>query len=241
MEENSAINQKKEKDSPLMNLVINIIIPSVILMKFSGEDKLGPVNGLIIALAFPLVYGIYDFIKKKKVNFISVLGLVSILITGIIGLLELDAHWIAVKEAAIPFIIGLVVIGSLWTPFPLVRKLLFNEQILNVGKINQILDDNGNREKFDKKMVTATYLLSASFLVSAILNYVLAKVIIKSPSGTEAFNEELGQMTALSFPVIAVPSTIIMLLALWFLIAGIKKLTNLELKEIFNDPDAGKN
>ncbi|MBX2843357.1 MAG: MFS transporter [Flammeovirgaceae bacterium] len=241
MEENSAINKKKEKDSPLMNLVINIIIPSVILMKFSGEDKLGAVNGLIIALAFPLIYGVYDFIKKKKVNFISVLGLVSILITGVIGLLQLDAHWIAVKEAAIPFIIGLVVIGSLWTPFPLVRKLLFNEQILNVGKINQILEHNGNRDKFDKKMVTATYLLSASFLVSAILNYVLAKIIIKSPSGTEAFNEELGQMTALSFPVIAVPSTIIMLLALWFLIVGIKKLTNLELKEIFNDPDAAKN
>ncbi len=229
---------KKQKDSPLLNFAINIIIPSVILMKFSGESQLGPVKGLLIAISFPLFYGIYDFIKQKKVNFISILGLVSILITGVIGLLQLDSHWIAVKEAAVPLIIGLAVVGSLWTPFPLVKKLLFNEQIINVPKINQHLDERGNADQFEKKMTTATYLLAASFLVSAILNYVLAKIIIKSPSGTEAFNEELGKMTALSFPVIAVPSTIIMVLALWFLVDGVKKLTGLELKEIFNDPES---
>jgi len=228
---------QKKKESPLLNFAINIIIPSIILMKFSGEAHLGPVKGLLVAISFPLIYGIYDFIKEKKVNFISVLGLVSILITGVIGLLQLDAHWIAVKEAAVPLIIGLAVIVSLWTPFPLVKKLLFNDKIIDVNKINHILQEKGNTLQFEKKMTTATYLLAASFLVSAILNYVLAKIIIKSPSGTEAFNEELGKMTALSFPVIAIPSTIIMILALWFLVDGVKKLTGLELKEIFNDPD----
>ncbi|NEQ51812.1 MAG: MFS transporter [Leptolyngbya sp. SIO3F4] len=228
---------QKKKESPLLNFAINIIIPSIILMKFSGEAHLGPVKGLLVAISFPLIYGIYDFIKDKKVNFISVLGLVSILITGVIGLLQLDAHWIAVKEAAVPLIIGLAVIVSLWTPFPLVKKLLFNDKIIDVNKINHILQEKGNTLQFEKKMTTATYLLATSFLVSAILNYVLAKIIIKSPSGTEAFNEELGKMTALSFPVIAIPSTIIMILALWFLVDGVKKLTGLELKEIFNDPD----
>ena len=228
---------KKKKESPLLNFAINIIIPSVILMKFSGESQLGPVKGLLLAISFPLFYGIYEFVKDKKVNFISILGLISILITGVIGLLQLDAHWIAVKEAAVPFIIGIAVIVSLWTPFPLVKKLLLNEQLIDVAKINKILDEKGNHDEFDKKMTMATYLLAGSFLLSAILNYVLAKVIVKSPSGTEAFNQELGKMTSLSFPVIAIPSTIVMGLALWYLVNGVKKLTDLELKEIFNDPD----
>ncbi len=35
------------------------------------------------------------------------LGLISVLLTGGIGLLELDPQWLAIKEAAIPGIIGI--------------------------------------------------------------------------------------------------------------------------------------
>jgi hypothetical protein len=35
------------------------------------------------------------------------LGFVSVLLTGGIGLLQLDPKWIAVKEAAVPAVIGL--------------------------------------------------------------------------------------------------------------------------------------
>jgi hypothetical protein len=41
-------------------------------------------------------------------------------------------------------------------------------------------------------------------------------------------------MTALSFPVIAVPSTLVLMGALWYLISQIKKLSHLEFEEIFD-------
>jgi hypothetical protein len=41
----------------LIDLVVTIVIPSVILMKFSGEADLGSVNALLLALAFPLAWG----------------------------------------------------------------------------------------------------------------------------------------------------------------------------------------
>ncbi len=41
-----------------------------------------------------------------------ILGIVSVLLTGGIGVLELDTQWLAVKEALIPGIIGVVVLGS---------------------------------------------------------------------------------------------------------------------------------
>jgi hypothetical protein len=220
------------KESPLLNLALNILLPSLILMKMSGEDRLGPFYAFVVALAFPLGYGIYSFIKDKKVNFISVLGFVSILITGVVGLLKLDAHWIAVKEAAVPFIIGLAVIISLYTPFPIIKKILLNEQLVDLPKIKEALSSKGTEKAFDSLLIKATYMLAGSFMLSATLNYALAKYLLKSPVGTEAFNEELGQMTALSLPVIAVPSTLVMLLTLWYLVRGIKTLTGLELKDI---------
>ena len=100
-------------ENPWISLLINIAIPAVILMKASGEDRLGPVYGLLVALAFPLAYGLTDLYRRRKVNFISALGVVSILLTGGIGLLQLDPRWIAVKEAAVPLVIGLAVVLSL--------------------------------------------------------------------------------------------------------------------------------
>ena len=65
---------EKERN-PLSSLLLNVVVPAVILMKFSSPERLGPVWGLVIALSFPLGYGIYDFFDRKKVNFISILGL----------------------------------------------------------------------------------------------------------------------------------------------------------------------
>lgn len=51
----------------------------------------------------------------------------------------------------------------------------------------------------------------ASFALSTILNYVLASKIVTSPAGTEEFNQEVGRLTGLSYPVIAIPATLIMI------------------------------
>ena len=77
----------------MVDLLVSILIPSFILMKFSTPEYLGPSGALIIALAFPLGWGTFELIKYRKFNFIALLGLISVLLTGGIGLLELDAKW----------------------------------------------------------------------------------------------------------------------------------------------------
>jgi hypothetical protein len=224
--------QQEPRESVLLSLGINIAIPALILMKFSGEEALGPVGGLLVALAFPLGYGSWDFIRRREWNLISILGLISVLLTGGIGLLQLDPKWIAVKEAAVPGIIGIAVLLSLRTPFPIVRTFLYNDKIIRVPEVDAALAERGNRDAFERTLVNASWMLAASFFVSSVLNYVLAKLIVKSQPGTTAFNEELGRMTALSYPVIVVPSMIIMIAALWYLFHRIRLLTDLDLEQI---------
>ena len=229
-------NEKKapeKKENALISIIFNIIIPVVILSKFTTSDSLGPVYGLIAALAFPTIYFFYDFLKRRKTNFISIIGFVSILLTGIIGVFEFPSEWIAFKEAAVPLIIGLAVLISLKTPFPLVRKLLYNKDFLDTEHIDSILRERNSEAQFDKILVNSTYMLAASFLLSSILNFTLAKILIHSQSGTEAFTQELARMTALSYPVIALPSSIVMMLALWYLFRSIRKLTDLSFEELF--------
>jgi len=220
------------KPRPMIDLLVSILIPSFILMKFSTPEDLGPSGALIIALAFPLGWGTFELIKYRKFNFIALLGLISVLLTGGIGLLELDAKWLAVKEAAIPGLIGIAVLISTYTPYPLIRALLYNPKVLKVEKIETKLHELGNNQAFERRLQNATYLLSCTFLFSAVMNYILAKWIVTSPSGTAAFNEELGQMTLLSYPVIAIPSTIMMMAILFYLWRTIRTLTGFKLEEI---------
>ncbi len=220
------------KPRPLVDLLVSIVIPSIILMKFSGDDALGASTALVVALAFPLGWGLYELLKYKKFNFIALLGLISVLLTGGIGLLQLDPQWLAVKEAAIPGLIGIAVLVSTQTRYPLIKTLLYNPKILNVDKIGQKLDKLGRTEMFEARLLNATYLLGGTFFFSAVMNYILARWIVNSPAGSAAFNEELGRLTLLSYPVIAIPSMLMMLAIFYYLWRTIHGMTGLVLEEI---------
>jgi len=244
----------EKRESMLVNLLLNIVIPTLILMKGSKNEWLasqlvsldastgsalapfyaahGVKLAIIVALAFPIIYGVWDFRRSHKVNIFSGLGVFSIVLTGGISLLELDPKYIAIKEAAIPGILGVVTMISLRTRYPLVKLFLYNDKILQVDKIAAALEANQKQREFERTLRVASWLVAGSFFLSSFLNYVLAKWIIVSPAGTAAFNEELGKMTALSFPVISVPATIVLMAALVYLFRNIKKLTGLSFEEV---------
>ena len=230
----AADKKKKRKQNPLVNILFNIVVPVVILSKFSNDNYLGPKLGLVVALAFPLAYFIWDWRKEHKANFISILGFVSVLLTGIIGVFEFPSELIAYKEASVPLIICLAVLISMKTPYPLVKKLLYNEDLMNMELINSRLSEKNNTKEVDRMLVRASYMVAASFLLSTVLNFGLAKYLIHSPSGTPEFAEEMARMTALSYLVIALPSTIVLVFALFYVYNRLSKLTGLEFEQLFN-------
>lgn len=220
------------RNNPLIEALINIIIPVLVLSFLSKEQYLGNKLALIVALAFPILYGLKDLIFARKFNVFSFLGVLTVALTGGMGLMEIDPKYIAIKEAAVPGLIGLMTIISLKTPWPLVKTILFNEQIMQVDRIVTALDEHNTRAEFEKRMVVSTLLLALSFFISSALNYGLAKYVLQSPPGTEAFNSELARMMMLSYPVIVVPSYIVMLGALFYTYRSVRKLTDLTFEQI---------
>src|SRR5690606_4741037 len=226
----------QHKPRPMVDLLVSIILPSVILMKFSGEAHLGPHQALILALAFPLGWGLFELLRYRKYNFIAVLGVISVFFTGGIGLLELDPQWLAIKEAAVPGVIGLAVLFSTRTRYPLIRTLLYNDKVLNVQRVDERLQERGRHEIVDQRLLQGTYFLAGTFLFSSVVNYVLAKWIVVNPAGTEAFNAELGRMALVSYPMIAIPAMIMMMGILFYLWRTIHGLTGLKMEEIVAQP-----
>lgn len=231
----SQATQKPE--NPWLNIIFNIALPVFILNK--GSKPLGAELALAIALLFPLLYGAYDFFKQRKMNWIALLGLINVALTGGFALSGLTGIWFAIKEAAFPGLIGVFVFASSWTGNPFVKKLFMNPQVMNLELIEARLVETG-RERFNELLKRSTLLFSGSFFVSAALNFGLAYAIFTElPSSlpeaekSHLLNEQIAQMTQWSFVVIMIPSMIILGAILWYLIQGLEKATGLPKDQIF--------
>lgn len=222
-----------KKENLILNLLCNLAIPTFVLMKLSSDQRLGPQWGMIVALAFPLGYGLYDLVQRKKTNLFSIIGIASVLLTGTLNQMKADGMWFAVKEAAIPTVFGIAVLVSARTKRPLIRELLWNDQVIDTARVDAVLEARGQRPELDRLLKRASFGLAASFLLSAVLNFGLARYLLQSPAGTPEFNAELGKMNGLSLPVIMLPTMVVTMIVFWKLMTGLTRLTGLQLEEIF--------
>jgi hypothetical protein len=228
----------KKQENQFISLVFNIIVPVMILNK--GSNILGTTNALLIALAFPISYGIYDFNQRRKMNFISLLGLLNVALTGGLALSGLTGIWFAVKEAAFPALIGCFVLGSAFTKKPFVTTIFLNDQFVKTHLIDEKVSELNIHTDMEKLLKLSTILLSMSFALSAFLNFALAKYIFKpidplSLNGAVVLNEQIAQMTSWSFVVIMIPTVTFLAGVFWFFINRLTKLTGIPHTSLFKN------
>lgn len=239
-----------KRENMLINLSFNLLLPILILRKgkewFGGslENWLQPEADekalvgsiiLLIAVSFPIAYGTWDFFRRRKWNFLSILGALSALLTGGIGLIpQATVFMFAVKEAALPGILGLLTVLTLRTKKPLIRLFLYNPEVIRVELVDQALKERGTEAQFDRLMMKCTWLIALSFILSAVLNYVLARAYVETePSiNIDEFNREVSDMWLWSFIVISIPCMVVSAYAFWILIKGIRENAGLSLEEI---------
>lgn len=230
---------KTSTNTGFSHILINIIIPVYILNK-GTKWGLTPANALVLALALPLFSGIYSIFKNKKMDFVSLLGLLNILISGTLSLMALGGIWFAIKEALFPLLIGVFVLFSSYGKSPFFETLFLNPAAFDVDKINLKIKDTNNENNFKALMRKSTQLLSLSFLMSAFLNFFLALKIftpladsLTTEQKQDILNQQLSQMTVYSLGVILVPSIIFLGVILFYTFKKMTLLTGLTTNELF--------
>ena len=236
----------RRAENPLYNFLLNVLLPVLALSVLSKEgDKpwhIGPVWGMVLAVSLPLGYGIWHLAKSRQVNAFSVIGLGSVLLTGGITLLAWRpdgtihpqaALMFALKEASIPFILGMCVLLSHRTKTPLVRMFLMNPDLFDVPRIEKAVAAREAQPEFDKVLWLAALGFAGSFLISTGLNFWLSMhflggVDTAATNAREMYNEKVGQQTFWGFFVIGVPVFIMLFVLIGWLVRRLEKLTGLD-------------
>jgi len=200
----------------------------------SDEARLGPVWGLIVALLFPLGYAGWDLATRRDLSPLSVLGFISLLLSGGFGLLRVGGFWFAIKEAALPVVLGLAIPLSLRTPQPLVRVLLYNDQVLDTERVRVALVERGKLTDFARLLAWASWMLALAMWVSAVTNFGLAWWLLPARAGTPEFNRQLGKLQFWSWPGTMLPTTAMVFYILFRLVHGLEGLTGLKGSQLFH-------
>ena len=225
--------------------MVNVLVPVLALTMLSKtEDKfwhIGPVWGMLVAVAFPLCYGLYDLATKRKVNFFSVLGLVSVLLTGGLTIYLWEegdkvadnaAVLFGIKEACIPIVFGFTILLSHWSKTPLVRVFLYTPELFDIPRIEKKVRAAEQQPRYDKLIFQTTLVMSASFFISAVANFFLAQHFLQGADTRELYNEGVGKLTGWGFLVIGLPCLVLWMGAMMRLIKGIKSMTGLDTDSI---------
>jgi hypothetical protein len=221
-------NSEYQKENPLLSVAFNIFIPVIILNK--GNSFLGATLALVIALSFPLIYGVNFAIKARKVNFIALLGFLNVLFSGGFALIGLTGIWFAVKEAVFPLLIGIFVLISAWTSRPFMKIMMLNPQVFRMD----FFEEKTRACKSDVEFLfkQTTWMFSGSFVLSAILNFGLAYRIfleidpaLSSEAQRQLLNEQIASMTLWSMLFIALPMMIVTAMLMIFFFKRLSQLT----------------
>lgn len=225
------------KENPFLNLAVNILLPVIILNK--GSHYLDARWTLALALSLPLTYGIQDYIRRGHKNYVSLLGLVNILLTGGLALMSLKGIWFAFKEASLPLLLGILVLGSAWTSNPAAKMMFCNPQVMDMVLLDEKIKALNREQDFLKLLKKTTLWLSVSFFISSLLNFVLAYSIFKDidpelagPARDQILNEQIAQMTWMGFAVIALPLMIFSAALIYMFLKRISAMTELPINSL---------
>jgi hypothetical protein len=205
--------------------IINIALPIAILFLLSDEDRLGPLPALLLAVAIPAVYGIVELLRTRKVNAMSVMGIVSVLLTGVIGVFQLDSGLFAVKEALVPLGFAALLLISNRSDFPLV-KLLF-DVVQRKERVERAVHAVGGEAAYRRHIERSGAIWAGIMALSGVMKFTLASIIVTADAGTKAFNTELATYEVVQIPTSMLITMVLILALIWSIGRGTGRIIDL--------------
>lgn len=212
------------------NALVNIFLPVVILLTLSDDSRLGPLPALLLAVGIPATYGTWNLLRTRKVNASSILGIISVLMTGLIAVLELDTDLFSVKEAVIPAGFAAILLISNRMSFPVV-KLLF-DMVQRRDRVEQTVAKLGQERAYRAHIERSGTIWAVIMFLSAVMKFTLSSLIMSADAGTQEFNRQLATYELVQIPTSMLVTMVLILSLIYYIAKGTGSIIGLPPSEV---------
>ena len=202
--------------------------PAIILIGFS--DRLGATLALCVAIAGPLLHGIFTVATTGAPRPLHVVSLISVVLSGGIGLVGADTRWFALKEGLVPSLLGAAAFASTWSPWPVVRELL--REIIDAERLDGLARERGTTGDVDYALRRANGLFGAVLAASGLASAIVASFMVTSPSGSVEYAQEVGKYTMTTLLAITGPVVVAQIFVLRSVMNAIEAATGVEFEAL---------
>ncbi len=226
----SSQQRKTAATSSLIQLLVGFIVPTIILLTMSGNDRLGPLGAMLLALVFPVALELYGLTRRRKPSLMSIAAIIGILLIGLISVLGLSKDWLALRRSAL-YTVGAIVLFVIVRFKPtLIEKGL--DRVLEMEGIRTASRKNKTEAQLMRYTVKAGYVFALILLIIAAASYILTILFITAPTGSSEFNAQYAELRILSIFVITAPFIIAVTGVFVYLINKFEKLTGIRAEDL---------
>ncbi len=237
----------------LLNVALSILAPVLILEKCSLEGpsfwQIGTTPALIIALALPITYGIYNFATTRKADALNILGLAGVIFTAVVTLYATTGEndsirpntpwWYAAKEAFIPMILAVAMLVTARGKGALLRVFLYTDSIFHVERIEAECHAKNLLKEYNFTLWNASCFVAASLVFSSAANFFLSLYfllpVLDYPAAEQGlqYNYALGSITWWGYLIIGIALMMTLAAVLVYLLKSLSRLTGMTRDELF--------
>ena len=211
-----------------LDLGANLAWPFAVLTWASGADALGPQWGPAVAMCGPLAHMAWRRFVEKRPSPLGLLMVISIGLNAAAGFIPMGAGWFAVKEAVMSIGIGGLFAASVLRGPGLLGGLL--SELTDPVKVRDALGARAG--EYERALRRGTIEFGGVLALSGVLSGALASVMVRSPTGSAGFAEELGRYTAWSYGVVNLPVLVASAFVLRRVVAALENTTGKTLEEL---------
>ncbi len=232
----------------LLNVGLSVLAPVIILNKCSTDGpglwELGTVRALVVALSLPLACGIFSFASARKVEPITLFGLLGTILTGVVSIYANTGEsvairpdtpwWYAAKEALIALLLGGAMLVSTKGEGSMLRAFIYSDSLFNIRSIESAVAAAGTVAEYERILSRASMMTAGSLFFSAAANFALSLYfllpILQLPAGEQAvaYNYAVGDMTWWGYVIIGLPLMATLVGVIRYLMRALGTLTGLE-------------
>lgn len=214
----------------MINGIVNILLPVVILLTLSDEDRLGPIPALLLAVGIPASFGVWELARTRKINASAIMGVVSVLLTGVIGVFELPTSLFPIKEALIPVGFAIILLVSNRMAFPVV-KLLF-DMVQRKDRVERLVRERGMQAAYRAHIERSGTIWAGIMFLSGVMKFILSSIVVNAPAGTDQFNTQLAFYELVQIPTSMMVTMVLILSLIFFIARGTGAMIDLGPSEV---------